>query len=76
MSRFERIGAHLSVAFYAAQAVALVGGLAAFASFGEAAGRRWLDWTLPPMIALGIALVYVLPAWGAATALWKVFKDG
>jgi hypothetical protein len=31
---------------------------------------------VPPMIALAMALVLVLPAWGAATALWKVFKDG
>ena len=73
---FDRVGGLLGLAFYGAQAVAFVGGLAAFAAFGDAAGRAWLAWTLPPMIVLGMALVYGLPAWGAATALWKVFKDG
>jgi len=72
----DRIGGWLGLAFYGAQAVALGGGLAVMALAGKGAGDAWLRWTAPPMIVLGMALVYGLPAWGAATALWKVFKDG
>ncbi|HUU32024.1 MAG TPA: hypothetical protein VMY69_08005, partial [Phycisphaerae bacterium] len=73
---FERIGGYLGLAFYAAQAVAMGGGLIAFAGFGEPAGRWWLRWTLPPMIGLGMAAVYGMTAVGAAMALWKVFREG
>jgi len=73
---FDRIGGLLGLAFYAAQAVALGGGLAVMAFGGKDAGDVWLRWTAPPMIALGMVLVYGLPAVGAAMALWKVFKEG
>jgi hypothetical protein len=73
---FERIGGMIGAAFYAAEAVALGGGLVAFVAAGDGSGRAWMAWTLPPMIALGMALVFALPAWGAATAMWKVFRDG
>jgi len=73
---FERIGGWLSLAFYGLQAVALGGGLVAFAAGGDAAGRWWLRWTLPPMIAVGMAVVYGMTAVGAAMAMWKVFRDG
>jgi len=73
---FERIGGYLGLAFYAAQAVALGGGLIAFALAGDGAGRAWLRWTLPPMIGLGMAAVYGMTAVGAAMALWKVFREG
>lgn len=72
----DRIGGLLGLAFYGVQAVALGGGLAAFAFAGDGAGRAWLRWTAPPMIVLGLALVYGLPAVGALAALWKVFKEG
>ena len=76
MSGFERIGTTLGAAFYAVQAVALGGGLLAFVAGGRAAGNAWLRWTLPPAIAVAFALIVGLPAWGAATALWEVFREG
>jgi len=72
----ERIGGCLGAAFYAAQVIAFGGGLIAFVAAGDGAGRAWLRWTALPMIALGMALMFGLPAWGAATAMWKVFRDG
>ncbi|HUU31480.1 MAG TPA: hypothetical protein VMY69_05205, partial [Phycisphaerae bacterium] len=65
----ERIGGLFGLAFYGTQAMALGGGLIVMAFGGKGAGDAWLRWTAPPMIALGMALVYGLPAWGAATAL-------
>ncbi|HUX16935.1 MAG TPA: hypothetical protein VMW52_10720 [Phycisphaerae bacterium] len=62
---FERIGGMIGLAFYAAQVIALGGGLAVMAFGGKGAGEAWLGWTLPPMIGLAMAAVYGLPAVGA-----------
>lgn len=70
----ERIGGILGLAFYAAQAVAMGGGLVVRIAGGD--GDAWLGWTVPPMIVLGVALVLGMPAVGAAMALWKVFWEG
>lgn len=72
---FERIGDVLGLAFYAAQAVALGGGLAAFIFAGDSAGRTWLRWTAPPMIALGMALIYGMSLIGAAMVFWRLLTD-
>ena len=73
---FDRIGGTLGAAFCGVQAVALGPALACYFAGAEAAGRAWLAWTLPPMIGLGMALVFALPAVGAAMAVWEVFRDG
>ena len=73
---FDRIGGTLGLAFYAAQAVALGGGFVLYLAGTEEAAETWLAWTLPPMIGLGMALVFALPAVGAAMALWEVFRGG
>jgi len=70
---FERIGGLLGAAFYAAQAVAMGGGLIVRIAGG--AGDAWLRWTVPPMIALGMVLVLGLPAWGAALVFWRLVTD-
>jgi len=72
---FERAGGMIGAAFYGAQAVAL--GLAAvlYLAGAEAAARAWLAWTVPPMIGLTMALVFALPAVGAAAAMWRVVTD-
>ena len=70
---FERIGGLLGLAFYAAQAVALGGGLIVRIAGGN--GDVWLRWTVPPMAALGIALMAGMPAWGAALVFWRLVTD-
>lgn len=72
---FERVGGMLALVFYAAQAVALGGGLAVMALGGKGAGEAWLRWTLPPMIGLGMSAVYGLPLVGAAMAFWKILTN-
>ena len=69
----ERIGGLLGLAFYAAQAVALGGGLIVMVVGGN--GDAWLRWTLPPMIGLGVVLVYGLPLVGISAALWRAFWE-
>lgn len=69
---FGRIGGILGLAFYAAQGVALGGGLIVMVISGKGAGDVWLGWTAPPMVVLGIALVIGLPLVGAAMALWRI----
>jgi len=51
---FEKIGGMLGLAFYAAQAVALGGGLVVRIAGGNA--DAWLRWTAPPLIAVAMAL--------------------
>ena len=72
---FERIGGWLGLGFYAAQAVAMGGGLAAMVFGGEEAGDAWLRWTLPPMIVLGVALMWGMPMVGAAMIFWRLLTD-
>ena len=72
---FERIGGCLGLAFYTAQAVALGGGLVAFVISGDGAGRAWMEWTLPPMIVLGIAVFYGMPLVGTAMVFWRLVTD-
>ena len=66
---FERVGGVLGAAFYAAQAVAMGGGLVVLAIGGKSAGDAWLRWTLPPLIAVAMALVFGMFAAGAAMAM-------
>ena len=73
---FEKVGGILSLAFYAAQAVAMGGGLVVLAIGGKSAGDAWLRWTLPPLIAVAMALVFGMSAVGAAMAMWRVFREG
>jgi len=75
MAIFEKIGGMLGLAFYAAQAVALVGGLVAFAAGGRAAGDAWLAWTMPLMVAVSLALVVGMPAVGALQVFWRLVTD-
>ena len=69
----DRIGGVLGLAFYGTQAVALGGGFVVGLAGGDMG--RWLRWTLPPMIGLAMALVFALPAVGAAAAMWRVVTD-
>ena len=72
---FEKIGGMLGLAFYAAQGLALGGGLAVMVVGGKGAGDAWLRWTLPPLIALGMAAVYGMTLVGAAMAFWRLVTD-
>ena len=72
---FERIGGMIGMAFYAAQAVAMGGGLAVMVLGGKGAGDAWLRWTVPPMIALGVALMYGMSTVGAVRVFWRLLTD-
>jgi len=69
---FDRIGGILGLAFYGAQASALCGGFVLYVAGAEGMATAWLRWTAPPTIGLGMALVFALPAVGAAAAMWRV----
>ena len=72
---FDRIGGILGAAFYAAQGLALGPAVVLYLAGAEAAARAWLAWTLPPMIALALALVFGLPAVGVAMTMWRLMTD-
>jgi len=72
---FDRIGGILGLAFYGAQASALCGGFVLYVAGAEGMATAWLRWTAPPTIGLALALVFALPAVGAALGFWRLVTD-
>jgi len=67
----DRIGGYLGPAFYAVQAVALGGGFVVALAGGDL--DAWCEWTVPPMIGLGLVLVFGPALAGSAMTAWEIF---